>query len=74
MAVQSSLLSTSMSVRYKAGIDVSGKDIIKAKKYPNVKVNANSDDLLFVGASLGSLMKYDFVDVLRSDESALFNA
>jgi hypothetical protein len=74
MAIQSTLVNTALSIRFKSGIDEAGRDVIKAKKYSNVKVTAAPEDLLFIGTALGNLMKYELVEVQRSDDSVLLNA
>jgi len=73
MAVVSTPVSSALSIKFKAGIDSNGKDIIKAKKFSNVKVTAAPDKLLEIGTALGSLLKNEFVSVGRTDESVLVN-
>ena len=74
MAVISSLANTSLAIRYKDGVDSTGKDVIKAKKYSNVKVNAVNQDIYDTAAALSSLMRYPNAEVLRSDDTVLINA
>lgn len=73
MAIQSTLVNTTMSIKYKDGIDAAGSDILKAKKFTNVKVTAIDEDILFIATTLGSLMKYEVVEVLRNNESVIVN-
>ncbi|MBL4935013.1 DUF1659 domain-containing protein [Clostridium sp. YIM B02515] len=73
MAVVSTPVSSALSIKFKAGIDANGKDIIKAKKFSNVKVTAAPDKLLEIGTALGSLLKNEFVSVGRTDDSVLVN-
>ena len=73
MAVQSTLVNTAMSIRFKDGIDALGNDIIKAKKFSNVKVTAASNDVLSIADAFGNLMKNEVVEILRSDDSILLN-
>jgi hypothetical protein len=73
MAVVSVPVNTAMSIRYKAGIDLQGNDIIKGKKYSNIKVTAASEDILSIATTLGALMKDEFVEALRSDDSLIVN-
>lgn len=73
MAVQSTLVNTGMSIRYKAGIDAQGNDIVKGKKFANVKVTAADEDLLFVGTTIGTLMKDEVLEIVRSNESLIVN-
>jgi hypothetical protein len=74
MAVISSLANTSLAIRYKDGVDAAGKDVIKAKKYSNVKVNAVNQDLYDTAAALSSLMRYPGAQILRNDDTVLINA
>jgi len=73
MAVVSTPVSSALSIKFKAGVDSNGKDIIKAKKFSNVKVTAAPDKLLEIGTALGSLLKNEFVSVGRTDDSVLVN-
>lgn len=73
MAIQSTLVNTAMSIRFKDGIDAAGNDIVKAKKYSNVKVTALDEDILFIGTTLGSLMKNEVLEIARSNESIIVN-
>jgi hypothetical protein len=54
MAVVSVPVNTAMSIRYMAGIDLQGNDIIKAKRFSNIKVTAASEDMLSIATTLGA--------------------
>jgi hypothetical protein len=73
MAVQSTLVNSAMSIRYKEGIDEKGNDIFRTKKYSNVKVDATPDNIHLVATTLGTLIKYEVTDILKSDENLLVN-
>lgn len=73
MAVISSLANTSLAIKYKDGVDAAGKDVIKTKKYSNVKVDAVDQDLYDTAAALSSLMKYPNGEILRNDDTILIN-
>jgi hypothetical protein len=73
MAVQSTLVNTGMSIRYKSGIDALGNDIVKAKRFSNVKVAAADSDILLVATTLGTLMKDEVLEIVRSNESLIVN-
>jgi hypothetical protein len=73
MAAQTTLIGTSLSLKYKAGVDQSGKDMFKVKKFSNVKVTAVNQNLLDVAAAFIPLMKYPTLEVLRTDESSIVN-
>jgi len=74
MAVQSIQIKSSLSLRYKEGVDSKGKDIIKTKKFSNIKVVADNQGLYDVAVAITPLMKYPIVEVLRSNDSVLNNA
>ena len=74
MAVQSTLVKSGLSLRYKAGVDAAGKDINKVKKFSNVKVTAVNQNLFDVAAAFSPLMKYPTLEILRTDDNKLMNA
>ena len=73
MAVQSTLSKTALTLKYKDGVDGAGNDILKAKKFSNVKVTAANQDIYDTAEALSSLLKYPFWEAQRSDDSALTN-
>ena len=74
MALLSSLTNTAVAISYKEGVDSTGKDIIKAKKFSNVKISAVDQDIYDTAAALGTLMSYPVSQVVRSNDSVLINA
>lgn len=74
MALQNTLAQSAVSIRYKAGIDSTGKDIIKSKKYTNVKVTADDQSVYDTAAALVPLMQYELSNILRTNDSFLINA
>lgn len=74
MALNSVLAQTSMTLRYKDGIDLTGKDIVKSKKFSNIKVTANNQSIFDTAEALAPLLNYELIDILRSDDSILVNA
>jgi hypothetical protein len=73
MAVQSSVQKSALTIKYKEGVDLSGDDIIKAKKFSNVKTAALDEDIYAIGTALSPLMKYPLMETVRTDESILVN-
>jgi hypothetical protein len=73
MALVSNLANTTLSIRYKEGVDSTGKDIIKSKKFTNVKTAALDQDIYDTAAALTPLMRYPVADILRSNDSVLIN-
>jgi hypothetical protein len=74
MALQNTLAQSAVSIRYKAGIDSTGKDIIRSKKYTNVKVTADDQSVYDTAAALALLMQYELSNILRTNDSFLINA
>ena len=73
MAVESTLAKSALSLKYKEGVDLNGKDIIKTKKFSNIKVTAADPDIFDISDAFTSLMIYPVSEVLRSDDSLLAN-
>jgi len=74
MAVQNTQIKSALTLKYKSGVDANGKDIIKNKKFTNIKLTADNQGLYDVAAAMSPLMKYPLVEVLRSNDSSLINA
>jgi hypothetical protein len=73
MALQNTLAQSAVTIRYKNGIDSTGKDIIKTKKFSNVKVTATDLNVYDTAAALAGLMEYELNDILRSNDCFLIN-
>ena len=69
MAAETTLVGTSLSLTYKAGVDAKGNDINKVKKFSNVKIAAPNQNLLDVAQALSPLMKYPTLRDLRTDDN-----
>lgn len=74
MALNSVLAQSSMTLKYKDGIDLTGKDVIKAKKFSNIKMTADDQSIFDTANALAPLLKYELTDILRSDDNVLVNA
>jgi hypothetical protein len=73
MAVQSIHAKSALTLRFKEGVDEKGKDIIKSKKFSNVKTDAADQSIADTASALSPLMKYPVLDVVRTDDSVLIN-
>ena len=73
MAVKSTLINSALTLKYKEGIDSNGADIIKSKKFSNVKVTATDEKVYAVAAAFSPLMKYSVMQSLRTNDNALTN-
>ena len=74
MAVQSTLAKSALSLKYKEGVDTNGKDIMRTKKFSNIKVTAADQDIFDISDAFTSLMLYPVSEVLRTDDSLLAEA
>lgn len=74
MAVQSTQVKSALTIKYKDGIDAKGNDIMKTKKFSNIKITAVDQGLIDVATALNPLMKYPIADILKSNDSVLVNA
>jgi hypothetical protein len=73
MALQSDLAKSALNLRYKEGVHLNGKDIIKSKKFSNVKVSAANQSIYDTASALSPLMKYPVLDVVRIDDTVLMD-
>ena len=73
MAVQSTLLKSALTMKYKEGVDTNGNDIIRLKKFSNVKVTATNQSIFDVSEAFAPLMKYPVLETQRSDDNILIN-
>lgn len=73
MAVQSTLAKSAVTLKYIAGVDEKGNDIIKTKKFSNLKVAAAAQDVYDAAQAMGPLMKYPVTEIIRTDDSVLIN-
>ena len=63
---------SSLKLRFDCGInETTGKTITKSKSFSNVKPNASTDSVYEVGVTLGSLQKYDVLEIAKVDNSTL---
>lgn len=74
MAVKNTHVKSALTLKYKDGIDKNGKDVIKSKKFSNVKLTAEDQGLYDVATAFNPLMKYPIQEIVRSDDSTLINA
>jgi hypothetical protein len=73
MAVISTLAKSALSLKYKEGVDEKGKDIIKTRKFSNIKVTAGDQEMYDVSAAFSPLMLYPVTEVIRTDDTVLMN-
>lgn len=74
MAIENTLVSSALTINYKDGVDEAGKDVIKSKKFSNIKVDAVTENLYSAANALSSLMKYPALEFVRSDNNLITNS
>lgn len=71
MAVESTVLSSKMVLRYDMGLDENNNPIYKSKTYPNVKISAADQDFYDVAAQISTLQSNTLTDVRKVQEIIL---
>ena len=51
--------------------ELTGKTVVKSKTFSNVRPNSNVNDVYEVAVALGSLQKYDVIEIAKIDNSTL---
>jgi hypothetical protein len=74
MAAKETLLQTSVILKYKDGLDESGKEIIKRQTFSNVKIDAAVQDIYDVALEIEKLLGKTLDELVRQDESGITNA
>ncbi|KAA8671565.1 DUF1659 domain-containing protein [Clostridium sp. MT-14] len=74
MAAKTTLLNTSVILKYKDGLDEEGKDIIKRQTFSNIKIDAAVQDIYDVAGEIEKLLGKTLEELIRQDESGITNA
>ena len=69
--VQSTLVSSSIVIKYVSGVTSAGKDIIKSQKFNNIRKDMNDADIFTVATAIMSLMVSRIVDLGKTLEYTL---
>ena len=72
--VQSTLISTSIVIKYVAGVKPDGKDIFKNLKLNNIRVTTKDEDLFAIGLAIMSLMGQKAVDLGKTLDYSLMES
>ena len=63
---------SSLRLKLDCGLnELTGKTIVKSKTFSNVRPNSSVDDVDEVAVALGSLQKYDVIEIAKIDNSTL---
>lgn len=68
MAIQVTT-NTRLQLYFITGVDLDGKEVVKAKSFNNIKTDATADALLVVSNALSSLQQYPLMEIKRNDTS-----
>ena len=69
--VESTLVSSSMVIKYVSGVTSAGKDIVKSKKFNKIRKDMSDADIFAVGVAIMSLMTDQIVDLTKTLEYTL---
>jgi hypothetical protein len=73
MAALSTRVQSNMVIKFKAGLDEDGKDIIKGQRFSKLKVTSVDEDILLIGDALGQLINDEVVEIVREDQTIIVN-
>lgn len=74
MAATSTKLQNTLILKYKAGADKNGKDIIKKQSFKSIKPNAAEQDMYDVAKQIETLLGTTLNELLVEQESSITNA
>jgi len=66
-----SKLSSSMQLKYSAGVDSGGKEVFKRKTFKNLKPAVLDDDIYALSQQMGAVQENPVAEVKRIDESSI---
>ena len=69
--VESTLVSSSMVIKYVSGVTSAGKDVVKSQKFNKIRKNMSDEDIFAVGTAIMSLMVDQIVDLAKTLEYTL---
>lgn len=72
--IESTVLKSSMTLRYVAGQDDNGKDVFKTQTFSNLRANALDEDIFAVGTTLSTVLAAGSAEVHKKDDSLITNA
>lgn len=58
MAVSSNLLTNSLALKYKIGVDATGKDVFKEQTFKNISSTATDDELMSAADGVEKLLDF----------------
>ncbi len=71
---KSTIVKTSIALRYVAGQDEKGKEIFKKQTFNKVNIAATADQLYNVANAMATMLVSGSADIFKEEESAVTNA
>lgn len=72
--VESTVLKSNMALRYVAGQDDNGKDVLKIQTFSNLRSAALDEDIFAVGTALSTVLVSGSAEVHKKDDCLITNA
>ena len=69
--VESTLVSSSMVIKYVSGVTSAGKDVIRSQKFNKIRKDMSDEDIFAVGLAIRSSMVDNIVDLAKTLEYTL---
>lgn len=70
---ESILISQTLVVKYRTGMDKEGKDIYKRQRYSNLANSVKDEDLCDVGHAIGAILDTELFSVSKENSFELLN-
>ena len=67
----STLLTNSLALSYKVGVDEEGKDVFKTQTLKNVSSAATDENLIALADGIGSIIDYSITTILKEQTFAI---
>jgi len=71
--INSTATKSTLAIKYVAGQDEGGKDVLKTQRLSNVKTAATDENVFLVATALGALLLNPSVEVRRENENLIVN-
>ena len=67
----STLLTNSLALSYKVGVDEEGKDVFKTQTLKNISSAATDENLIALADGVGSIIDYSITTILKEQTFAI---
>lgn len=73
MTVKSTKTQSTLVIKFKAGVNTNGEDVIKSQRFSKIKVTGTDEDVFALGTALGGLLENDIAGIVREDQNTIVN-